>query len=89
MAEELGQILVLVGGGHQGDDPEGRVEPDPAEVPCPVHGRERLDGLGVGTENVDGGPEGPGVHRGRVVHGGRLSFLRGRGDLRVGGGRSV
>ena len=68
LVDELRQVFMQARRGHQGDDPKHRVEPDPAEVPVPVHRRERGDGVGVGPENVNGGAERPGVRGGGVVH---------------------
>ena len=67
---------MAVGGRHQGDQPTHRVEADPAEAPAPVDGGERGDGVGVGVQDVEGGAEGSGMHRGRRLHGGRLVLAR-------------
>ena len=56
------------GGRRQGDEAARRVQADAPEVPVPVDGGERGDGIGVGLQHVDGGAEGTG-QGGRVrVH---------------------
>ena len=84
--DKLGQVFVLVRGGHQGDDAQHRVEPYPAEVSGPIDHRERADRIGIGTEDVKGGAERSRVHRGAFVHErAPLMLLRGRGGHGAGG----
>ena len=76
VAEYRDQVLMQARGGHQRDETARRVQANAAKSPVPVDGRERGDGFGVGSQDVNGGSERAGDGCGGRFHDSDVSAYR-------------